>query len=45
MADGMFWIRLYRSGAKDLVFCLHAVENKIIGEQRQDIDWKEPNKR
>ena len=46
MADGMFWIRLYRSGDKDIVFCLNAVENKIIGEQMHDTDdWKEPNKR
>ena len=46
MAGGMFWIRLYRSRDKDIVFCINAVDNKIVAEQMKDIDdWKEPNKK
>jgi hypothetical protein len=45
MADGIVWITLYRSGDKDIVFRLYAVENKIIGELTHAADeWKEPNK-
>jgi hypothetical protein len=34
-----------RSGDKNIVFRLYAVENKIIGELTHAADeWKEPNK-
>jgi hypothetical protein len=44
IADGMFWITLYRAGDKEIVFSLTAVENKVVGKQEEDADWKEPNK-
>jgi hypothetical protein len=45
IADGAFWITLYRAGDKEIVFSLTAVENKIVGKHEQDTDWKEPNKK
>jgi hypothetical protein len=45
IADGMFWITLYRAGEKEIVFSLTAVEDKIVGKQEKDTEWKEPNKK
>jgi hypothetical protein len=45
IADGLFWITLYRAGEKEIVFSLTAVENNIVGKQEKDTEWKEPNKK
>jgi hypothetical protein len=44
IADGSFWITLYRAGDKEIAFSLNAMENKIVGKLEQDTDWQEPNK-
>jgi hypothetical protein len=45
IADGTFWITLYRAGENEIVFSLSAMENKIVGKREQDTEWKEPNKK
>jgi hypothetical protein len=45
IADGSFWITLYRAGDNEIAFSLNAVENKIVGKQEQHTDWQEPNKK
>ena len=44
IADGTFWITLYRAGDKEIAFSLNAVENKIVGKHELT-DWQEPNKK
>jgi hypothetical protein len=39
IADGLFWITLYRAGDKEIVFSFNAVENKIIAKHEQDTEW------
>lgn len=45
IADGIFWITLYRGGEKEIVFSLTAVEDKIVGKREQDTEWKEPSEK